>query len=78
MDAGVESITGDQAKKLYVEAIARGERADFIQWLIKRVEDPVQPIDEQGRRKWHPMLWGCAIFLVLALASFVFFTYYHF
>jgi hypothetical protein len=55
------------------QAYAQDAEASLLWQLARRIEDPVTPQNEKGRRRWHPLLLILAALIVLVLGSFVYF-----
>jgi len=56
-------------------AIYRGRSgAGFLESLLDTVSDPIRPVSQQKRRRFHPVLVMLAVVLGIVAAAFVYFT----
>ena len=55
------------------QAYAQDAEESLLWKLARKIEDPVTPQNEKGRRRFHPLLLTLAALIVLALGAFVYF-----
>ncbi len=47
---------------------------DFLQSLMDRASDPIRPLDQAKRRRFHPLLVMLSVVAAIVAAAFVYFT----
>ncbi len=47
---------------------------DFLQSLLDAASDPIRPVDQAKRRRFHPLLVMLSVVAALVAAAFVYFT----
>jgi hypothetical protein len=56
-------------------AIYRGRaRGGFLTSLLDTVSDPIRPVSQQKRRRFHPVLVMLTVVLGIVASAFVYFT----
>ena len=75
MTASVPEKLDGQAVRSELLAIYRGRAGvGFLQSLLDTLSDPIRPISQQKRRRFHPVLVMVAIVAAIVVAAFVYFT----
>jgi hypothetical protein len=55
--------------------IYRGRSGDgFLESLLDTVSDPIRPVSQQKRRRFHPVLVMLAVVLGIVISAFAYFT----
>lgn len=57
------------------QAYAQDAEQSLLWRLARKMEDPVTPQNEKGRRRFHPLLLTLAALIVLALGTFIYFGF---
>jgi len=47
---------------------------DFLQSLLDRASDPIRPVDQAKRQRFHPLLVMLSVVAAIVAAAFVYFT----
>ena len=47
---------------------------DFLQSLLDRASDPIRPVDQAKRRRFHPLLVMLSVVAALVAMAFVYFA----
>ena len=69
-----EKLDG-QAVRSELLAIYRGRAGGgFLQSLLDTLSDPIRPISQQKRRRFHPVLVMVAIVAAIVVSAFVYFS----
>ena len=69
-----EKLDG-QAVRSELLAIYRGRSGQgFLQSLLDTLSDPIRPISQQKRRRFHPVLVMMSIVAAIVTSAFVYFT----
>ena len=77
MDANAQIITSDQAREILLKCYRKGSDESFAQFLLRQVQDPVQPRDEKTQKpRFHPVLITFLLLGGIALAIFLYFSLY--
>lgn len=48
---------------------------DFLQSLLDAASDPIRPVDQAKRRRFHPLLVMLSVVAALVAVAFVYFTH---
>lgn len=72
-----KTITPPEACEKLSECYRRGSSDTFFDALLYKARNPLEPIDEKGRRKFHPLLYSIFIVFLLAAGTFAYFTLAH-
>ena len=76
MDANAQPITSDQARTILLECYRKGRDGSFAQFLLRQVQDPVQPRDEKTQKpRLHPVLVATLLLGAIAFAIFLYFSF---
>lgn len=73
----IRTITPEEGVALAEKAYSRADDRNFAAFLLDHITDPVQPRNEAGRRRIHPVLVSTIIIGVLLSALFIYFSYWH-
>jgi hypothetical protein len=66
-------INPEQMRQYLRQAYA-GDAEESLLWqLARKIEDPVMPQNEKGTRRLHPLLLVMAAFILVMLATFIYF-----
>jgi hypothetical protein len=71
------TITEEEGLQLVKKAWARGESQNFTKSILTLITDPIQPVNDAGRRRLHPILVSALISGVILFALFIYFTYFN-
>ena len=70
-------ITKEEAKEKLLKCYRDGYGDTFAQFLIRQIQDPIQPRDlETSKRRFHPLLTNALIFFGIACAVFFYFSFH--
>lgn len=70
---GDQYISEEQLRQHLRQAYAQDAEESLLWQVARKIEDPVTPQNEKGRRRFHPLLLTLAALIVLALGAFVYF-----
>ncbi len=70
-----EPISPEQMRQYLRRAYAGGDEESLLWQLARKIEDPVTPQNEEGKRRLHPLLLMLAAFMVVVMGSFIYFGY---
>ena len=74
MNSSAENIR-DTTIRTELLAIYRGRSGGgFLQSLLDTVSDPIRPVSQQKRRRFHPVLVMLAVVLGIVASVFAYFT----
>ena len=74
MNSSAENIH-DTTIRTELLAIYRGRSGGgFLQSLLDTVSDPIRPVSQQKRRRFHPVLVMLAVVLGIVASAFAYFT----
>ncbi|HEX8801685.1 MAG TPA: hypothetical protein VF772_23885 [Terriglobales bacterium] len=74
MNSSAENIQ-DTTIRTELLAIYRGRSGGgFLQSLLDTVSDPIRPVSQQKRRRFHPVLVMLAVVLGIVASAFAYFT----
>lgn len=62
-------VTQDQVRADLLAAYRRRKDDGFSPLLLRQIVDPVKPLSETKRRRFHPLLIVCAIVILLCAAT---------
>jgi hypothetical protein len=68
------AITPAEAYEKLAECYRKGSSDTFLNSLLYKARNPLEPIDENGKRKYHPLIYTLLIVIVAGVATFVYFT----
>ncbi len=75
MPASAPETLDGQAVRGELLAIYRGRAGNgFLQSLLDTLSDPIRPVSQQKRRRFHPVLVMVVIVAALVVSAFVYFT----
>jgi F0F1-type ATP synthase membrane subunit a len=60
-------LTRDQIRNDLLAAYKRRKEDSFVQMLLRGVSDPVKPLSETKRRRFHPLLITGIVFIAVCL-----------
>jgi hypothetical protein len=72
-----ETIDAEHAKKGLLECYKREGSVNFIEHSLNRLEDPIQPQTDKGKRRYHPLLISGVLVFLVVVATFLYFTFKH-
>lgn len=70
-------VTPSDACEMLSECYRKGSSDTFLNSMLYKARNPLEPIDDKGRRKFHPLLYSILIVFLLAVGTFVYFTLAH-
>ena len=70
-----ENAQVDRMRERLMEFHAHDPEARLFASLLRQIEDPLRPRDENGRLRLNPILLLLALILVLAAGTFLFFSF---
>lgn len=72
-----DTITPQDAQEILLHCYKLGRSDSFPEFLLRQIEDPVQPRDQNNRRKLHPLINLVMVFGALGAGTFLLFTFWH-
>ncbi len=70
-----ENAQVGRMRERLMEFHAHEPEARLFASLLRQIEDPLRPRDENGRLRLNPILLLLAVILVLATGTFLFFSF---
>jgi hypothetical protein len=64
------------ARELFLKSAERGGTESFAGHVKRVLQDPIQPFDENGRYRLHPLLMSIIAYGALAVGVFGYFTFF--
>lgn len=71
-----QHIHEDQMRECLREAFCQDQESSALWQLAQKIRDPGSPADENRRQRLHPLLVIFAALLVVALGTFLYFTFF--
>jgi hypothetical protein len=65
-------VTRELVRTELLAAYKRHKANDFAQRLLRGITDPIKPLTEAKRRRFHPLLITGTVLLVLCLGTMLF------
>lgn len=75
--AGDQYISEDQMHQYLLQAYAQDAEQNLLWQLARKMEDPVAPQNDEGGRRFHPLLLTFVVLLILVLGTFTYFGLLH-
>lgn len=72
---GDRYISEEQMHQYLRQAYAQDAEESLLWQLVRKIEDPVTPQNEKGRRRFHPLLLTLAALIVLVWGTFIYFGF---
>ena len=70
-----ENAQVGRMRERFMEFQAHDPEAHLFASLLRQIEDPLRPRDENGRLRLNPILFLLAVVLVLTTGTFLFFSF---
>ncbi|MGH9568495.1 MAG: hypothetical protein ACRD4F_02570 [Candidatus Angelobacter sp.] len=71
--AGDQYISEDQMHQYLRQTYAQDAEQNLLWQLARKMEDPVTPQNDEGGRRFHPLLLTIVGLIILVLATFTYF-----
>jgi hypothetical protein len=70
-------ITKEQGSQIMLDCYNRGNDESFGDCLRRKIQDPIQPRDEEYRLRLHPLLLSLIVYGGIGMSIFLAFTFWH-